>query len=80
MELLIETTGNVRCVYDETLDLNSLGRADIRRGSHVEPTTDGRWTADMSPVNGPVLGPFVNRSMALEAERTWLLDHWLIEQ
>ena len=80
MELLIQTTGNVRCVYDESLDINSLGRVNIQRGSHVEPTTDSRWTADMSPVNGPVLGPFVNRSMALEAERTWLLDHWLIEQ
>jgi hypothetical protein len=80
MELLIETTGNVRCVYDETLDLNPLGQVHIQRGSHVEPTSDGRWTADMSPVNGPVLGPYLHRSAALEAERIWLLDHWLIKQ
>jgi hypothetical protein len=78
MELVIETTGNVRCIYDETLDLNSLGHVCIRRGSHVEPTADGRWTADMSPVSGPVLGSFASRSAALEAERTWLVDHWLI--
>lgn len=80
MELLVDVTGNVRCVYDETLDLSVLGQVHIQRGSHVEPTADGRWTADMSPVNGPVLGPYLNRSAALEAERIWLLDHWLIRQ
>jgi hypothetical protein len=80
MELLVDVTGNVRCIYDETLDLNSLGQLHIQRGSHVEPTADGRWTADMSPVNGPVLGPFLARSSALEAERSWLLDHWLIPE
>ncbi len=77
MELLIATSGSVRCVYDETLDLASLGPLQIERGSHVEPTDDGSWTADMSPVSGPLLGPFATRSAALEAERTWLLDHWL---
>jgi len=80
MELLIGTSGNVRCVYDETLDLTSLGDIHIKRGSHVEPTATGYWTADMSPVDGPVLGPFATRSAALEAERTWLLNHWLIPE
>ena len=77
MELLIESTGKVRCVYDECLDLTSLGQLHIERGSHVEPTIDGRWTADLSPMNGPVLGPFAIRSSALDAEQIWLLDHWL---
>ena len=49
----------------------------IARGSHVEPTVDGQWTADLSPVNGPVLGPFRCRSDALVAERQWLEEHWL---
>ena len=80
MELLIATNGSVRCVYDETLDLASLGPLQIERGSHVEPLPDGSWTADMSPVNGPLLGPFAKRSAALEAERTWLLDHWLMPE
>ena len=80
MQLLIETSGSIRCLYDERLDLASLGHLQIERGSHVEPTATGQWTADMSPVAGPVLGPFATRSMALEAERIWLLNHWLIPE
>ena len=41
------------------------------------PTADGRWTADLRPVGGPVLGPFARRSEALEAERAWLEANWL---
>jgi len=77
MQLLIEPTGDVRCVYDEALPLQSLGTVTISRGSHVEPTESGTWTADLSPVNGPLLGPFANRSAALHAEREWLETHWL---
>ena len=77
MQLLIQPGGTVRCVYGEDLDLSRLGPLAIRRGSHVEPTDDGRWTADLSPVSGPVLGPFASRSAALEAERKWLERHWL---
>lgn len=79
MELLIETTGQVRCVYAESVDLHELGAVAIRRGSHVEPTADGHWTADMAPVNGPLLGPFASRSAALDAEIAWLLCHWLTQ-
>ena len=78
MELLIETSGRVRCVYDETIDLHRLGQLTIQRGSHVEPTLDGQWTADLSPVNGPMLGPFLSRAEALEAELGWLSGHWLM--
>jgi len=77
MELLIEANGNIRCVYGEAIPLAQLGYVEIRRGSHVEPTGDGRWTADLSPVNGPVLGPFETRSAALAAEIDWLGQHWL---
>ena len=77
MELLITSTGGIRCVYSEDLNLQELGRLSIQRGSHVEPTEDGQWTADLSPVNGPVLGPFTTRSAALKAEEAWLLEHWL---
>ena len=77
MQMLVQTTGAVRCVYGEELDLQRLGRLTITRGSHVEPTADGQWTADMSPVTGPVLGPFPSRSDALTAERQWLEKHWL---
>ena len=77
MELLISQSGDVRCIYAETIPLNELGDVTIERGSHVEPTSDGQWTADLSPVGGPLLGPFENRSAALYAEHTWLTEHWL---
>lgn len=76
MQLVIDPAGDVRCVYDETLPLADFGRLTIARGSKVEPTDDGHWTADLSPVGGPVLGPFEARSAALSAERDWL-EHWL---
>lgn len=77
MQLLVDSTGLVRCVYDETIDLSLLGPLTIQRGSHVEPTEGGHWLADLSPVSGPVLGPFAQRSEALAAERDWLDTHWL---
>ena len=41
----------------------------ITRASHVEPDAEGRWLADLTPVAGPVLGPFDLRSEALAAEQ-----------
>ena len=78
MELVVTSTGQVRFVYAEALDLRALGPPAIRRGSHVEPDAQGRWTADLVPVGGPVLGPFEHRHSALAAEVTWLREHWLI--
>ncbi len=77
MQLLITPGGVVRCIYSEEIDLHALGRTIITRGSHVEPDDFGRWQADLSPVGGPNLGPFLCRSQALAAERTWLEEHWL---
>ena len=77
MQLIIDPAGTVRCVYDETIDLGTLGHVHIRRGSHVEPDAQGQWFADMSPVDGPTLGPFPTRSKALAAERRWLFVHGL---
>ena len=80
MTLVVNTCGVVRAVYDELLDLAVLGPRVITRASHVEPTPEGRWQADLSPVGGPVLGPFHRRSAALKAEQTWLEEHWLDSQ
>ncbi len=77
MEILIKTDGSASCVYGEEIDLAALGRLQIRRGSFVEPNKHGQWTADLSPVGGPVLGPFEQRSQALDAEVKWLQRHWL---
>ncbi len=78
MDLLIQVSGTVRCVFGEEIDLGQLGQLSIRRGSHVEPTPDGQWTADLAPVQGPLLGPFPTRTAALNAEVTWLQEHWLL--
>jgi hypothetical protein len=77
MLLIVAPRGEVRCLYDELIDLAVLGQPVINRASHVEPDEHGRWWADLSPVRGPRLGPFQRRSEALVAERDWLEAHGL---
>jgi hypothetical protein len=77
MKVIVKPDGTARAIYDEAIDLAALGRPTIARASHVEPGPDGRWTADLTPVGGPVLGPFDRRSGALQAEHDWLERHWL---
>ena len=48
LELIVGPGGQLLCLYDESIDLAALGRLTISRGSHVEPTADGRWTAARS--------------------------------
>lgn len=77
LDLLIDE-GVIMHIYDD--DLASLFThcdrdESTRRASHVEPDGQGGWTADMRPVNGPVLGPFALRSEALDAEVAWLREH-----
>ena len=74
MELLVLSGGTVRCIYGEELELSTLGELQITRASHVEPVGQ-QWQADLSPVGGPVLGPFGKRSLALQAEQQWLSQH-----
>ena len=77
MKIVFRPGGVVHCVYDEAIDLCSLGNVTITRGSHVEPDARGYWFADLSPVSGPTLGPFRKRNEALQAERRWLEENWL---
>lgn len=49
--------------------LNRLGRPPEDMRCVFQPNA---WWADLSPVNGPLLGPFLSRSSALEAEVEWL--------
>jgi hypothetical protein len=72
MELVVDASGDVRCIYDEALELRELGKLQITRASHVEPDAEGYWWADMGPVDGPVLGPYCSRSEALGAEKEWI--------
>jgi hypothetical protein len=73
LELVVGVDGDVKCIYDEALDLRALGKLQITRASHVEPDVDGNWWADMGPSGGPVLGPFGTRGQALQAEKRWLV-------
>lgn len=71
--------GSTRFIYDDKLKglIDRLGgESDTRRCSHVEP--DGnQWTADLSPVGGPKLGPYALKQEALDAEVKWLVAHGL---
>ncbi len=77
MDLVIQPDGTIRAVYSEEIDLGSFGQPVITRASHVEPDEHGNWHADLTPVGGPLLGPFARRSEALDAELSWLQNHWL---
>ena len=77
MQLIILPTGEIRCLYDEAIDLAAIGHPVISRASHVEPDAEGQWWADLSPVDGPILGPFHQRTEALGAEYVWLEEQWL---
>ena len=74
MRISISTNGTLTKIYsDEDAALLAKGKAKIDRVSSVEPTADGTgWTADLAPVQGPVLGPYRLRSQALEAEVQYL--------
>ena len=75
-EVIIDPNGTLRALYsDELSELLKEGKATVKRASRVEPAPEGGWTADMSPVNGPVLGPFELRSEALAAEVEYLREH-----
>lgn len=83
VELLISPDGrSVRAIYTDDYDFRALGLGlgslSISRASHVEPTPDGKWDADMTPVGGPSsLGPFNSRAAALAAEAVWLRENAL---
>lgn len=76
--IIVDTDGEIRFIdHDELAELrNAICDVTIARASNVEPEkVDGqiRWFADLAPVNGPKLGPFINRSEALDAEIKWLI-------
>lgn len=76
MEITLLVSSQVQAIYsdDAAEMLESVGNVSIARASHVEPTQGG-WSADMSPVGGPVLGPFDRRGAAIDAEIAWLKEN-----
>ena len=74
-EIIVAPNGMLRFIYDDDLAsmLQDIGTLSVKRASHVEPSQDGHgWWADMSPVGGPMLGPFDTRGQALSEETGWL--------
>ena len=75
---IVVAGGDVLFIHDDDLaqEFAALGPMTTRRASHVEPTADGGWSADMEPVShGTILGPYRTRREALEAEIEWLVEH-----
>lgn len=70
MLITVDPQGTCRFLWsDDLADLAEGGK--VTRASHVERSPKG-WTADLSPVTGPELGPFRLRSDALDAEIAYL--------
>ena len=74
--IILVTPEGLRYIHDDTLAeiLAGQGPRETRRASRVEPAGE-KWTADLSPVGGPVLGPFDSRREALAAEFRYLVEH-----
>ena len=71
--ITIDADGGVRAIWSDSLSwLRDEGECQIRRASHVEPTPESRWTADMRPSGGLILGDYDLRQDALAAELEWL--------
>lgn len=78
-DIIVDSNGTVRAIFNDDL-FSALSadaeRVETRRASHVEPIPGGPWwRADMSPVGGPVLGPYATRWFALKREVEWLRAH-----
>lgn len=72
-KISVAPNGVTTAIYNDDLaGLFAAGKASVSRASFVEPAATGGWTADMAPVNGPVLGPFALREEALQAEAVYL--------
>ena len=72
MQIVIKPTGVFVGIYSDDFEYGELGKPQIRRASHVEPDATGQWFADLSPVDGPKIGPFDKRNEAIDAELEFL--------
>ncbi|MBE7464265.1 MAG: recombinase family protein [Planctomycetes bacterium] len=70
----------VAFLYDDALGALLLeGEGRVLRASHVEPTPDGRWQADLALVGGPKLPATPKRQDSIRAEIRWLEGYRLVE-
>jgi hypothetical protein len=75
---LVINAGRITAIYDDALTaLFPVGDVTVKRASRVEPdhsSIDGSpcWSADLTPVGGPMLTDFKTRQQALDAEVRYL--------
>ena len=78
---VVRPDGSVSMLYGDALaglvrEGHGPTSAKVRRASTVLPLDDGDgWTADLSVVRGPTLGPFPTYKEAVDAEIGWLIAH-----
>jgi hypothetical protein len=88
VRVVVPPGGEARWIHDDrtTEFMAAAGQPVIRRASHVDQWADlsttaqaatagpqEGWFADLSPVSGPVLGPFRTHDEAIRTEIHWLL-------
>jgi hypothetical protein len=76
---LVVKNGVIHAIYDDALiGLFEDATVSTRRASHVEPVDGGGWSADLSPVGGPMLWNFKTRKDALDAEARYINQHVIV--
>lgn len=85
--IIIKPDGTILFVYDDRLlTILEEGDANVVRASHVEPIKFrpigglmelSGWQADLTPIGGPILGPFLYRSEAISKEIKWIEENYL---
>ena len=69
MNILITKTGGVQMLHDDTAELETLGKVDVSRASHVEFCNDRQQWYVQSAKTKKYLGYFDTRTEALTWER-----------
>jgi hypothetical protein len=80
---LVVKNGTIRAIYDDALaPLLCDGEVSVKRASHVEPDVIAPghcwWSADLTPVDGPILTGFGTRAAALKAEAEYLNQYVIV--
>jgi hypothetical protein len=71
VRLLVKTSGDVRCLHTDAIDLRKLGRLEVERASNVE-FNDKAQSWEVSLPDGTLLqGGFARRDEALAWEREY---------
>lgn len=69
--------GCIKHIYNEDIDLSSIGEQQVKRASVVDPEDNGKWFADLSLSGGQKVTGFDKRSDALKYEINYLEENIL---